>query len=39
LNIARRITAAYDKALETFVLLLMPTTPMIGNEMLAVAHG
>jgi amidase len=28
LNITRRITAAYDKALETFDLLLMPTTPM-----------
>jgi amidase len=39
LNITRRITAAYDKALATFDLLLMPTTPMTGNEMLAVAHG
>ena len=28
LNISRRLTAAYDKALETYDLLLMPTTPM-----------
>lgn len=28
LNISRRVTAAYDKALETYDLLLMPTTPM-----------
>jgi amidase len=28
LNISRRLTAAYDQALETYDLLLMPTTPM-----------
>lgn len=28
LNISRRLTAAYDKVLETYDLLLMPTTPM-----------
>ncbi len=28
LNISRRVTAAYDKAFETYDLLLMPTTPM-----------
>jgi amidase len=28
LNISRRLTAAYDKALESYDLLLMPTTPM-----------
>ncbi|MGY8663841.1 amidase [Bradyrhizobium sp. UFLA05-109] len=28
LNISRRLAAAYDKALETYDLLLMPTTPM-----------
>jgi amidase len=28
LNISRRLTAAYDKALEDYDLLLMPTTPM-----------
>jgi amidase len=28
LNISRRLTAAYDQALETYHLLLMPTTPM-----------
>jgi amidase len=39
LNITRRIAAAHDKALATFDLVLMPTTPMTGNEMLAVAHG
>jgi len=27
-NISRRLTAAYDKVLETYDLLLMPTTPM-----------
>jgi amidase len=27
-NISRRLTAAYDKALETYDLLLLPTTPM-----------
>jgi amidase len=27
-NVSRRLTAAYDKALETYDLLLMPTTPM-----------
>lgn len=28
LNISRRVTAAYDKALASYDLLLMPTTPM-----------
>jgi amidase len=28
LNISRRLTAAYDNALKTYDLLLMPTTPM-----------
>ena len=28
LNISRRVAAAYDKAFETYDLLLMPTTPM-----------
>src|ERR1700682_4431005 len=28
LNISRRLTASYDKALATYDLLLMPTTPM-----------
>ena len=28
INISRRLTAAYDKALENYDLLLMPTTPM-----------
>ena len=28
LNISRRLTAAYDKALESYDLLLLPTTPM-----------
>jgi amidase len=28
MNISRRLTAAYDKALKEFDLLLMPTTPM-----------
>jgi amidase len=28
LNISRRLTAAYDKVLESYDLLLMPTTPM-----------
>src|SRR5260370_28514223 len=27
-NISRRLTAAYDKALESYDLLLLPTTPM-----------
>ena len=27
-NISRRVTAAYDKVLESYDLLLMPTTPM-----------
>jgi amidase len=28
INVSRRLTAAYDKAMETYDLLLMPTTPM-----------
>jgi amidase len=32
-NISRRLTAAYDKALESYDLLLMPTTPMKATKL------
>jgi amidase len=32
-NITRRLTAAYDKALQEFDLLLMPTTPMKATKL------
>ncbi|WP_315834668.1 amidase [Bradyrhizobium prioriisuperbiae] len=33
LNISRRLTAAYDKALASYDLLLMPTTPMKATKL------
>jgi amidase len=33
LNISRRLTAAYDKVLESYDLLLMPTTPMKATKL------
>src|ERR1700738_919463 len=32
-NISRRLTAAYDKAFESYDLLLMPTTPMKATKL------
>ncbi len=39
LNISRRLTAAYDKALKTYDLLLMPTTPMKATPLPAPGAG
>src|SRR6516165_6415552 len=38
-NIARRLTAAYDKVLEGYDLLLMPTTPMKAPALPAPTAG
>ncbi|WOH80164.1 amidase [Bradyrhizobium sp. BEA-2-5] len=32
-NVARRLTAAYDRALQNYDLLLMPTTPMKATQL------
>jgi amidase len=39
LNISRRLTAAYDEALKTYDLLLMPTTPMKATPLPAPGAG